>query len=110
MVGETVGDGLAVGETVGVGVGTSTPGKSNPPLSSTPPTLLTFTFACTSLDRPFLRRRTRSRYMDQSIDSELCVTSREPWTTRLDAIRLGEAEYAGKVPAACGGLIESIDS
>ena len=48
--------------------------------------------------------------MDQSIDSELCVAGREPWTTRLDAIRVGEAEYAGKVPAACGGLIESIDS
>lgn len=47
--------------------------------------------------------------MDQSIDSELCVAGREPWTTRLD-IRVGEAEYAGKVPASCGGLIESIDS
>lgn len=47
MVGETAGDGLAVGETVGVGVGTSAPRTSNPPLSSTPATLLTFTFACT---------------------------------------------------------------
>ena len=46
MVGETVGDGLAV-ETVGVGVGTSAPRTLNPPLSSTPATLLTFTFACT---------------------------------------------------------------
>ena len=31
MVGETVGDGLAVGETVGVAVGTSAPRTSNPP-------------------------------------------------------------------------------
>ena len=48
-VGETDGEGLAVGETVGVGVDVddSVPRTLNAPLSSTPATLLTFTFACT---------------------------------------------------------------